>query len=88
MIGGSNGRYARAGLEPEAAVEMALVDGSLVVTSLARGDVRMAEMLAQVGDENLYGEVGAGPAVDVEAWRRTRYMKASTGTVHQAVRVG
>ena len=59
---------AEAGLEPDAAVEMTLVDGSLVVRSVSDGNARLAEMLRRVTDDNLHGEVDEGPAVGAEAW--------------------
>jgi antitoxin MazE len=59
---------AEAGLTPDAPVEMRLVDGSLVVTSVARPDARLAEMLARVDEANRHGEVDDGPAVGGEAW--------------------
>ncbi len=57
-----------AGLRPDAPVEMTLVDGSLVVTSLVRSNTRLAEMLALVDQANLHGEVDDGAAVGGEAW--------------------
>ncbi len=59
---------AEAGLESDADVEMTLVDGSLVVTSVARGDARLADLLARVTDENLHEEIDTGVAVGGEAW--------------------
>ncbi|MDZ7801851.1 MAG: hypothetical protein U5K81_13820 [Trueperaceae bacterium] len=43
------------GLEPGAAVEMTLEGGSLVVRSVRRRDVRLADMLAGVTEDNLHG---------------------------------
>ena len=57
-----------AGLEPDADVEMALVDGSLVVTSVAQGDARLAELLARITAENIHEEIDSGVAVGAEAW--------------------
>jgi antitoxin MazE len=59
---------AEVGLEPDADVEMTLVDGSLVVTSVARGDARLAGLLSRVTDENLHEEIDSGVAVGGEAW--------------------
>ncbi len=59
---------AEAGLEPDAAVEMTLVDGSLVVTSVARGDVRLVDLLARITADNLHEEIDSGAAVGGEAW--------------------
>lgn len=43
-----------AGWEPDAAAEMTLVDGSLVVTSVARENARLAHLLARVEVEDLH----------------------------------
>lgn len=59
---------AEAGLKPDADVEMTLVDGSLVVTSVARGDARLANLLARMTDESLHEEIDSGVAVGGEAW--------------------
>ena len=59
---------AEAGLEPDAAVEMTLLDGALVVTSVERPDARLADLLARVRAENLHEEIDDGPAVGGEAW--------------------
>lgn len=63
-----NSFAAEAGLELEAAVEMTLVDGSLVVMSVARGEARLADLLARVRVENLHEEIDPGPAVGGEVW--------------------
>jgi antitoxin MazE len=57
-----------AGLTAGAPVEMRLVDGSLVVTSIARPDTRLEALLARVTGENLHGDVAEGPAVGREVW--------------------
>lgn len=59
---------AELGLQPDADVEMSLVDGSLVVTSVERGDARLADLLSRVTDENLHEEIDSGVAVGGEAW--------------------
>lgn len=59
---------AEVGLEPDADVEMTLVDGSLVVTSVAREDARLADLLSRVTEENLHEEIDSGVAVGGEAW--------------------
>lgn len=56
------------GLEPDADVDMALVDGTLVITSTKRGDARLAELLARVTEENRHEEVDSGGVVGGEAW--------------------
>jgi len=59
---------AEVGLEADADVEMALVDGSLVITSMERGDARLAELLARVNADNVHDEIDSGAAVGGEAW--------------------
>lgn len=47
---------------------MTPVDGSLIVTPVARGDVRLADLLALVTNENLHDGIDSGVAVGGEAW--------------------
>ncbi|HEY7213741.1 MAG TPA: AbrB/MazE/SpoVT family DNA-binding domain-containing protein [Thermoanaerobaculia bacterium] len=57
-----------AGLEPQSAVEISLVKGSLVVTPCPKPARSLEELLAQVTDENLHGEVDTGSPVGREIW--------------------
>jgi len=57
-----------AGLERDAAVEMTLVEGSLVVKPVVRQNLRLADLLAQVTEENVHGEVDTGASVGREDW--------------------
>ena len=59
---------AEAGLEPDADVELTPVDGSLIITPVARGNARLADLLARVTNENLRDEIDSGVAVGGEAW--------------------
>ena len=57
---------AEAGLEQQSEVDVAVVDGALVITpSSARV---LEELLAQVTDENLHGEIDFGSPVGREVW--------------------
>ncbi len=56
------------GLEADVDVEMALVDGSLVITPVKRGDARLAELLVRVTADNVHDEIESGAAVGGEAW--------------------
>jgi len=56
------------GIEPNSPVEIALVDGKLVVTPVSEPRPTLAQLLAQVDETNLHGEVDFGPAVGNEAW--------------------
>lgn len=59
---------AEAGLKPDAAVELSLVEGKLVVERIAPQSVALDELLRGVTDENLPGEWATGPAVGKEVW--------------------
>jgi len=57
-----------AGLAPDADIEMTVADGSLVLTSVVGGDVRLADLLARVTAENLHEGTDSGAAVGCETW--------------------
>ncbi len=56
------------GLELEAAVEIKLKDGSLVVTPAVKKRLTLDELLAGLTDDNLQGEYDLGEAVGRETW--------------------
>ena len=56
------------GLEADSPVEIALADGRLVVTPLARPAPSLEQLLARVTDANMHREVDSGPAAGSEAW--------------------
>ena len=58
---------AEAGLHADAAVELSLVNGALVVR-LAAPPLSLEELLRGVTDDNRPGEWDTGPAVGKEAW--------------------
>ena len=57
---------AEAGLEQQSEVDVAVVDGALVITPSSAP--ALDELLAQVTDENLHGEIDFGSPVGREAW--------------------
>jgi antitoxin MazE len=57
-----------AGLRPNAAVELSLVDGALLVQPIAPQPPTLEELLRGVTDDNLPGEWETGPAVGKEVW--------------------
>jgi antitoxin MazE len=57
-----------AGLEQGALVELSLVDGKLVMVSVAEPEVTLEQLLAGVTKENIHREADWGPAVGNEAW--------------------
>jgi antitoxin MazE len=57
-----------AGLAPDAAVELSLKGGDLVVKPVQEATPTLAELLRGVTDKNLPGEWDTGPAVGKEVW--------------------
>lgn len=57
-----------AGLHANAAVELSLVEGALVVQRVAQPAISLEELLRQITDDNLPTEWDTGPAVGKEAW--------------------
>ncbi len=55
-------------LQQNSAVDLAVVEGRLVVTPVAEAAFTLAVLLAGVTDENLHVEVETGPATGAEAW--------------------
>jgi len=50
----------------DAVVELSLVDGKLIVSSLAQNTMRLEQLLAGVTEDNLHGEWDTGAAVGCE----------------------
>jgi antitoxin MazE len=59
---------AEAGLRANAAVELSLVEGTLVVRPLPTQALRLDELLRAITDDNRPGEWDTGPAVGREVW--------------------
>jgi antitoxin MazE len=59
---------AEAGLRANSAVELSLVDGTLVVEAVTSQPPTLAELLAGVTDDNVPGEWNTGSAVGKESW--------------------
>ena len=57
---------AEAGLEQQSEVDVAVVDGALVITPSPAP--ALDELLARVTDENLHGEIDFGSPVGHEVW--------------------
>jgi antitoxin MazE len=57
-----------AGLRANAAVELSLVDGTLVVRPVVPQPLSLEELLRGVTDDNLPGEWDTGPAAGKEVW--------------------
>jgi antitoxin MazE len=59
---------AEVGLQSESQVEVSLADGKLVITPVAKPELTLKQLLAEVTSENIHHEVGTGPAAGNEAW--------------------
>lgn len=59
---------AEAGLHADAAVELSLVGGALVLRPITPQPLTLDQLLSGVTDENLPGEWDTGPAVGKEVW--------------------
>ena len=57
-----------AGLHADAAVELSLVKGRLIVQPIKPQPLTLEELLRGITDENLPGEWDTGPAVGKEVW--------------------
>jgi antitoxin MazE len=57
-----------AGLHADAAVELSLVEGKLVVQPITPPPLTLDQLLGGITDENLPGEWNTGPAVGKEVW--------------------
>jgi antitoxin MazE len=55
-----------ASLEDESVVDMKVVNGKLVVASVAEPDVTLDQLLADVEERNLHGEISTGRPVKTE----------------------
>ncbi len=59
---------AEAGLAQDVSVELSLVEGKLVVTSVVKPAWTLEGLLAQVTKNNLHQEVDTGPRMGKEVW--------------------
>jgi len=59
---------AEAGLHADAAVELSLVDGKLVVQPIKPPRLTLSQLLRGITEDNLPGEWDTGPAVGKEVW--------------------
>ena len=57
-----------AGLASESLVDVALVEGKLVVTLLSPAHLTLDQLLAGVTEENRHGEYATGPVMGQEIW--------------------
>ena len=59
---------AAAGLHADAAVEISLVDGAIVINPIKPKTLTLAELLRGITENNLPGDWDTGPAVGEEVW--------------------
>jgi antitoxin MazE len=59
---------AAAHLEEGSLVELTLVGGKLMICPIAGPELTLEELLAQVTEDNLHGEVDTGPTMGNEVW--------------------
>jgi antitoxin MazE len=57
-----------AGLDHDAVVDVALIDGKLIVTPLAAPLFTLDNLLAGITTDNLHSEQDTGSAIGSEAW--------------------
>jgi antitoxin MazE len=57
-----------AGLDQNAEVDVALVEGKLIVTPLFTSAFTLEQLLAGITDDNRHAELHTGPAIGNEAW--------------------
>jgi antitoxin MazE len=56
------------GLREDAAVELSVVDGALVVLAVPPAPLTLEQLLERITDENLPEDWNTGPAVGKEVW--------------------
>ncbi len=55
-------------LNEEGAVDLAVANGKLIVSPVAKPAPRLKELLARITRRNLHGEIQTGPPVGREVW--------------------
>jgi antitoxin MazE len=56
------------GLSQDSSVEIALIDGKLVIAPVVKRKLTLEKLLAQVTDENIHREIDTGVPVGRELW--------------------
>ncbi|OPY11271.1 MAG: Antitoxin MazE [Syntrophaceae bacterium PtaB.Bin038] len=56
------------GLKEESEVDVSLKSGKLVVAPVEKPGATLKRLLAKITEENVHGEVDAGPATGRESW--------------------
>ncbi len=56
------------GIESNSPVKLSLRDAELVIAPVMQSGLKLEDLLDQVTEDNLHGEVDTGPAVGGEVW--------------------
>lgn len=59
---------ANAGMSADDLVELTSAEGRILVSQIGTASGSLADLLADVTDENLHDEIDTGPAVGAESW--------------------
>lgn len=59
---------AEALIEQDSLVDLALLDGKLIITPVVEPALTLDDLIAGITEENLHGEVDTGPPTGQEAW--------------------
>jgi len=59
---------AEAGLRPDAAVDLSIVKGKVVIEPLSEEPLTLEELVARITPENVHEETDWGPPVGREVW--------------------
>lgn len=59
---------AETGIAPDSAVELSLVDGTLVIRPVRKAPPTLRELLRGITQQNRHGEVDWGPPLGREVW--------------------
>jgi len=56
------------GLQQDVPIDLSLRDGKLLISPIVESKITLDELLEQVTEDNIHGEVETGPAVGKEVW--------------------
>ncbi|MCD6135519.1 AbrB/MazE/SpoVT family DNA-binding domain-containing protein [Candidatus Bipolaricaulota bacterium] len=56
------------GLQRDVPIDLSLRDGKLLISPIVESKITLDELLEQVTEDNIHGEVETGPAVGKEVW--------------------
>ena len=56
------------GLQRDVPIDLSLRDGKLLISPIVESKITLDELLEQVTEDNIHGEVETGPAMGKEVW--------------------